>query len=73
MNKAMLIIILLCVCHPAWADDTSGSTEKEAGKPVTQTEPEREEKVSEPVVWPVPFSPSQEIGADSMISFPTDI
>lgn len=73
MNKAMLIIILLCVGQPAWANDTSEPTEKEAGKPVTQTEPKREEKVSEPVVWPVPFSPSQEIGADSMISFPTDI
>ena len=23
--------------------------------------------------WPIPFNPSQEIGADSQVSFPTDI
>jgi hypothetical protein len=23
--------------------------------------------------WPLPFNPSQEIGADSQVSFPTDI
>ena len=31
------------------------------------------ERSAEDAVWPPPFNPSEEIGADSQVSFPTDI
>lgn len=39
----------------------------------TPAETTAEESSAEDVVWPPPFNPSEEIGADSQVSFPTDI
>lgn len=35
--------------------------------------PQQQSNGREQVRWPIPFNPSQEIGADSQVSFPTDI
>ena len=40
---------------------------------VTTPETTAPESSAEDVVWPPPFNPSEEIGADSQVSFPTDI
>lgn len=71
--KHTLLIILLFLGQPVWADEAPDSAETETGRPEQRKEPAQEEKGSDSVVWPLPFKPSQEIGADSMISFPTDI
>ena len=39
----------------------------------TPAETTAEESSAEDIVWPPPFNPSEEIGADSQVSFPTDI
>lgn len=65
MIKALIILLLLVTVSFSLAQDQgqAGSQEEE------QSEPEQ----TLPTVWPPPFHPSQEVGADSQISFPTDI
>ena len=66
------IIFFLC-CTSVWADEPS-----EPSAPVPDGDEVSQETVQEgipreKIVWPKPFKPSEEIGADSQISFPTDI
>ena len=41
--------------------------------PENTSETTAPERSAEDAVWPPPFNPSEEIGADSQVSFPTDI
>ncbi|MEJ2136573.1 MAG: hypothetical protein P8X86_15190 [Desulfofustis sp.] len=69
----LLLIILFIFGGPLQAEKGSGPADKvPAGGEVTR-EPAPQQGPAETVVWPPPFKPSEEIGADSQISFPTDI
>ena len=66
-------ILLSFWCTSVWADDPPDPSAPvpESGEGAQETVQEgipREE-----IVWPKPFKPSEEIGADSQVSFPTDI
>ena len=72
MKSTVLIILLLLAPPLVLAQEKHDSAVPEGKKPVQQTT-SGEDKVPSPVVWPKPFKPSEEIRADSQISFPTDI
>lgn len=69
-----LTLMLQAAIQPSFARDQetmenhirSLSGSKKGEQPV---KPQR----SKPTVWPQPFKPSEEVGADSQVSFPTDI
>ena len=69
--KTIVLLLLLISGAPLWAQDTDDTAGSEAGSQVQP--PPGGESVQEPVPWPRPFTPSEEVGADSSISFPTDI
>jgi hypothetical protein len=64
--RIVLLLLMLAISSSVQAQEekTQPDTSKQDVQPAAQTLPP---------VWPVPFQPSQEIGADSHISFPTDI
>ncbi len=73
----MAVIVLVATGGPVRAQENSPPT----GQAPTPLESPAEinaettapESSAEDVVWPPPFNPSEEIGADSQVSFPTDI
>jgi hypothetical protein len=71
MKSIVLIFFLLSCALPLWAEETADS----GPEPDVQSQrPLPGGEGGAPTVpWPRPFTPSQEIGADSQISFPTDI
>ena len=70
MKFIVLIFFLLGFALPLRAEDTGPRPEPEAQS--QQPLPGGESAVPT-ADWPRPFKPSEEIGADSQISFPTDI
>ena len=71
--KAILLFLILMSCPlMVLAQDT---TEKTA--PIEDSQPRQvspvEDSAPPAIPWPKPFKPSENIGADSQISFPTDI
>ena len=70
--SCIILLILLLSSVPLMAEEGSGPTDQspQNGQVSPRVEPQTPE---EAVVWPPPFKPSEEIGADSQISFPTDI
>ncbi len=66
-----LIIFLLLLGTPSilHADDAASPNEQET-RPIDQPE---ENKAQQSTTWPYPFTPSQDVGADSQVAFPTDI
>jgi len=72
MKQILLILILLCFPLLVKAQDTKDNTVSAEDKQPQQASPV-EESVPPSVPWPKPFKPSEKIGADSQISFPTDI
>ncbi len=77
----MAVIVLVATGGPVRAQENSPPT-GQAPTPLespaeinAETTPETTapESSAEDVVWPPPFNPSEEIGADSQVSFPTDI
>lgn len=72
MKSIVLLFLLFISIPPVWAQDSSGNAD-----PKTEIPPREEsssgDSATPPVPWPKPFKPSEEIGADSQISFPTDI
>ena len=73
MKKMLLTIIFCLICGSISAQDSPPpDKEKQEG-------PAQEEKnvdtTTQPAaeIWPESFNPSEQIGADSQISFPTDI
>ena len=72
MIRILIVLVLLGSGASLWAEDGSVSTEPKPSDAVSQKEPQSQDQPA-PTIWPRPFQPSQEIGADSQISFPTDI
>ena len=66
MRVLMAILLLLALF-------SDGLAEEDKVQPPAQGQVESAESEMPPAVWPSPFQPSEEIGADSHISFPTDI
>jgi len=69
----LLSLILLFSVLAIAAQDSQGSADPEQDRSAPQKEAAAEETVPVPAVWPKPFTPSEEIGADAQISLPTDI
>lgn len=72
MIRLVIVLMLLASSSSLWAEDRPVSTEPKPSDAVSQKEPQKQDEPA-PTIWPRPFQPSQEIGADSQISFPTDI
>ncbi|MEJ2056394.1 MAG: hypothetical protein P8X39_00980 [Desulfofustis sp.] len=71
MKSTALIFLLMIVASLVQAQGTVDSAVPEEES--QQQHSSGEDTGPPPVAWPKPFKPSQEIGADSQISFPTDI
>ena len=70
----MIPLMVLSFSGPLQAEEGSAPPADEApASSEISREPDQQEGPAETVVWPKPFKPSEEIGADSQISFPTDI
>lgn len=72
MRHILLILILLCFPLLVIAQDTSDKAVPEEDTQPRQVLPV-EDSAPPSAPWPKPFKPSEKIGADSQISFPTDI
>jgi hypothetical protein len=74
MIRTTIIILLFSLLHTAAAEDTipgqNSAGDAEKSRP---TEGQEEQSRQPPSPWPQPFTPSQEVGADSQVAFPTDI
>lgn len=73
MKKVLLLFILLCFGQPLLAQDNKNPVKPEKKPSSAREENAGKKPKQQPTGWPQPFTPSQEIGADSQISFPTDI
>lgn len=73
MKNVLILIILLGFGQSSLAQDNLDSADSERDRPATKIESTNNDTKPAPVIWPKPFKPSEEIGADSQISFPTDI
>ena len=73
MKKAVLLLILLIFSQPLMAQDSPNSAEPKPDSSTSTKEAVKEGAQQPPAIWPKPFKPSEEIRADSQISFPTDI
>lgn len=70
MKSIVLIFLLLGCALPLRGQETAPPPEPDAQ---SQQAPPDRDSGAPAVDWPRPFKPSEEIGADSQISFPTDI
>ena len=70
----VLILMLPAVTPPSFAGDqeTMETHIKSLSGSEKGEQPAKPQR-SKPTVWPQPFKPSEEVGADSQVSFPTDI
>ncbi len=72
MKLIIFVIVLFIVSPLVQAQDRPDSAASEVeGQP--QQSSTGTDSAPPPVPWPKPFKPSEKIGADSQISFPTDI
>ncbi len=69
-----VILMLLAVIPVSFGRDQRDGGENVNG-PAVQEKKEQAtaSQQAKPAVWPQPFQPSEEVGADSEVSFPTDI
>ena len=74
MTRSLIIILLFTLLHTAAAEDTRPE-QNSGGSGITDGPIEKQEEQSgqSPSPWPLPFNPSQDVGADSQVAFPTDI
>lgn len=70
MKCFVLIFFLLSCSLPLRAEEPGPASEQDGQ---SQEAPAGGDGAAPAVPWPRPFKPSEEIGADSQISFPTDI
>ncbi len=68
-----LVVVLTCTFAHAQNHDVINKENKEKTKKTAQKQASETQQQHQPHIWPKPFQPSKEIGADSQISFPTDI
>ena len=76
--KKMVIIFIFLLTAAAMAASEPGTDggqdiQEEKIQPVPVTKDEVHEKSPRDKSWPLPFIPSEKIGADSVVSFPADI
>ena len=74
IQRYLLPVMLTCLTNLVWAADDKGEPpmekRSEVEQPQTQT---RDSKKTQPIQTPRKFTPSEEISADSAVSFPVDI
>jgi hypothetical protein len=73
MIRILILILLLSGMQNAAAQDTpprKGSGDVEKTQPVEAQDRQIQQDTP---AWPPPFTPSQNVGADSQVAFPTDI
>ncbi len=73
MTRILFLILFFSTLQSAVAEETTA--QKSSGRddkspPIEKSENPVEQK---PATWPLPFTPSQSVGADSQVAFPTDI
>ena len=77
MKKLVMSIIFLLAAAAMAATEpgTDGGqdVQEEKVQPVPAIKAEVHEKSPRDKSWPLPFIPSEKIGADSVVSFPADI
>lgn len=77
-NILSLVIVLFLVANFCYGQDGKGTTATDttantAVEAENQNKIKTEKKVEIPSQMPQPFQPSEEVSADAVISFPTDI
>ena len=77
MKRIVLFIMLLFGAAALAATEPGGDTgpvpEQDTTRPAPETEQETKKQLKKDPEWPRPFIPSEQIGADSVVSFPADI
>jgi hypothetical protein len=77
MKKIIILFILIFTPAAMAANkpviDSEPAQQEEKAKPVPVIEEKASEKAQRDEHWPRPFVPSEQIGADSVVSFPADI
>jgi len=77
MKRIVLFILLLFAAAAQAATepgvDTGPVPEQDTARPAPETKQETREQPKKDPEWPRPFVPSEQIGADSVVSFPADI
>lgn len=77
MKKIIIVFILLFTAAAMAANeptvDGGPAQQEENGKPAPAPQEKVGEKGQRAEHWPRPFMPSEQIGADSVVSFPADI
>ena len=76
MKTIIMIMLLLLVAGSGMTADKPA--EKDSVKPPVATETRKSSgqqtvEKKAPVQWPRPYKPTEEVSADSMVPFPTDI
>ena len=69
MIRLFIFFLLLGIPSISHANDTAPQNQQDS-KTISQSEENTEQQST---TWPYPFTPSQEVGADSQVAFPTDI
>lgn len=70
MTRIIILILLFAGLQGAAAEDT---IPQKSTKPDDKSQPAEKQDQQKPITWPSPFTPSQNVGADSQVAFPTDI
>lgn len=77
MKRIVLFIMLLFAAAAQAATEPGIDTGPVPQQKQTRTAPDTEQETKKPPKkdpeWPRPFVPSEQIGADSVVSFPADI
>jgi hypothetical protein len=74
IQRYLLPVMLACLTNPVWAADDKGEPPMEKHSKVEQPQTQtRDSKKPQPIQTPRKFTPSEEISADSAVSFPVDI
>ena len=72
MIRSILLLLIVLFAPPAEAQDSTQTDGRvQPGEPISDKNPFPDKEPES--AWPLPFNPSQEISADSPVSFPTDI
>ncbi len=72
IRTALLVLLLFCSSGLKAQEQQDPAGSQPVG-PVAQEPATPESAPPEQPDWPRPFQPSEQVGADSQISFPTDI
>lgn len=73
MTRMIIFILLFWGLQGAAAEDTIPQKSTEPSDKSQPLETQDEQSQQKPITWPSPFTPSQNVGADSQVAFPTDI